>query len=102
MGHIRAACCGRTPLPLVGAGWGVGLHVGAREVRTTATSYDRAATVMATSFDRDRLLAAFDEIGRAAAAAGMRLEIAVYGGADPGLGNNFCYNTQEGGVAPHY
>ena len=77
----------------------MGVHVGAREVRTTATSSDRAATVMATSFDRDRLLAAFDEIGRAAAAAGMRLEIAVYGGSALVLASNFRYTTEDVDVA---
>jgi hypothetical protein len=36
---------------------------------------------MSKTFDRDALLGAFDKIGRAAAAAGTRLQIAVYGGS---------------------
>ena len=35
---------------------------------------------MSKTFDRDALLDAFDEIGRAAVAAGTRLQIVVYGG----------------------
>jgi hypothetical protein len=54
---------------------------------------------MAKSFDRDQLLAAFDEIGRAAAAAGTRLEIAVYGGSALILASNFRYATEDVGVA---
>jgi len=34
---------------------------------------------MTAAFDRDALLDAFDRIGRAAVAAGTRLQIAVYG-----------------------
>jgi hypothetical protein len=54
---------------------------------------------MATPFDRDQLLAAFDEIGRAAAAAGTRLEIAVYGGSALILASNFRYTTEDVDVA---
>jgi hypothetical protein len=54
---------------------------------------------MATAFDRDQLLAAFDEIGRAAATAGTRLEIAVYGGSALMLASNFRYRTEDVDVA---
>jgi hypothetical protein len=54
---------------------------------------------MAAPFDRDQLLAAFDEIGRAAAAAGTRLEIAVYGGSALMLASNFRYGTEDVDVA---
>jgi hypothetical protein len=54
---------------------------------------------MPTSFDRDQLLAAFDEIGRAAAEAGTRLEIAVYGGSAVILASNFRYTTEDVDVA---
>jgi hypothetical protein len=50
--------------------------------------------------DRDKLLAAFDEIGRAAAAAGTRLEIAVYGGFALMLASNFRFRTEDADVAP--
>jgi hypothetical protein len=36
---------------------------------------------MPRAFDRDELLAAFDEIATAAIAAGTRLDIAVFGGS---------------------
>ena len=36
---------------------------------------------MARALDRDKLLAAFDDIGRAAATAGTTLQIVVYGRA---------------------
>jgi hypothetical protein len=45
--------------------------------------------------DRDKLLAAFDEIGRAAAAAGTQLQIAVYGGSALMLASNFRFATEE-------
>ena len=51
------------------------------------------------AFDRDRLLAAFDEIGRAAAGAGTRLEIAVYGGSALILASNFRYTSNRGSRA---
>lgn len=50
---------------------------------------------MARVLDREKLLAAFDEIGRAATAAGTRLEIAVYGGSALMLASNFRYNTED-------
>jgi hypothetical protein len=50
---------------------------------------------MARALDRDKLLAAFDEIGRAAVAAGTRLEIAVYGGSALMLASNFRYGTED-------
>jgi hypothetical protein len=54
---------------------------------------------VARHLDRDKLLAAFDEIGRAAAAAGTRLEIAVYGGSALMLASNFRYRTEDVDVA---
>jgi hypothetical protein len=54
---------------------------------------------VARALDRDKLLAAFDEIGRAAAAAGTRLEIAVYGGSALMLASNFRYRTEDVDVA---
>jgi hypothetical protein len=50
---------------------------------------------MARALDRDKLLDAFDEIGRAAVAAGTRLEIAVYGGSALMLASNFRYATED-------
>jgi hypothetical protein len=50
---------------------------------------------MARALDRDKLLAAFDEIGRAAIAAGTQLEIAVYGGSALMLASNFRFNTED-------
>ena len=50
---------------------------------------------MARPLDRDKLLTAFDEIGRAAIAAGTRLEIAVYGGSALMLASNFRYSTED-------
>jgi hypothetical protein len=54
---------------------------------------------VAHALDRDKLLAAFDEIGRAAIAAGTRLEIAVYGGSALMLAGNFRYNTEDVDIA---
>jgi hypothetical protein len=54
---------------------------------------------VARALDRDKLLAAFDEIGRAAAAAKTRLEIAVYGGSALMLASNFRYDTEDVDVA---
>ena len=54
---------------------------------------------MGRALDRDGLLAAFDEIGRCAAAAGTRLEIAVYGGSALMLASNFRYATEDVGVS---
>jgi hypothetical protein len=50
---------------------------------------------MARALDRDLLVAAFDAIGHAAAAAGTRLEIAVYGGSALMLASNFRYATED-------
>lgn len=50
---------------------------------------------MARALDRDKLLAAFDEIGRAAVAAGTRLQIAVYGGSALMLASNFRFSTED-------
>jgi hypothetical protein len=54
---------------------------------------------MARALDRTLLLAAFDEIGRAAAGAGTRLEIAVYGGSALMLASNFRYATEDVDIA---
>jgi hypothetical protein len=50
---------------------------------------------MGRALDRDSLLAAFDEIGRCAAASGARLEIAVYGGSALMLSSNFRFATED-------
>jgi hypothetical protein len=50
---------------------------------------------MARSLNREKLLAAFDEIGRAAAAAGQKLQIAVYGGSALMLASKFRYSTED-------
>jgi hypothetical protein len=47
------------------------------------------------ALDRDKLLAAFDQIGQAATAAGTRLEIAVYGGSALMLASNFRFGTED-------
>lgn len=54
---------------------------------------------MALALDRENLLVAFDEIGRAAVAAGTRLEIAVYGGSALMLASNFRYATEDVDIA---
>ena len=54
---------------------------------------------MATAFDRDQLLAAFDEIGQAAIAAGARLDIAVFGGSALMLASNFRFSTEDVDIA---
>lgn len=54
---------------------------------------------MAARFNREQLLAAFDQIGRAAAGAGAKLEIAVYGGSALMLASNFRYSTQDVDIA---
>lgn len=54
---------------------------------------------MATSFDREALLDAFDEIGRAAVAAGTKLQIAVYGGSALMLASNFRFATEDVDIA---
>jgi hypothetical protein len=55
---------------------------------------------VADALDRDRLLAAFDEIGSAAAAAGTTLQIAVYGGSALMLASNFRFSTEDADVSP--
>src|SRR2546430_2230646 len=50
---------------------------------------------MARALSRDKLLDAFDEIGRAAAAVGIQLHIAVYGGSALMLASNFRFSTQD-------
>jgi hypothetical protein len=50
---------------------------------------------MAAAFDRDALLDAFDQIGRAAAQAGTKLQIAVYGGSALMLASNFRFATED-------
>jgi hypothetical protein len=54
---------------------------------------------MSKTFDRDALLDAFDEIGRAAVAAGTRLQIAVYGGSALMLASNFRFATEDVDIA---
>jgi hypothetical protein len=54
---------------------------------------------MATGFDRDQLLAAFDEIGEAAVAAHTRLDIAVFGGSALMLASNFRFSTEDVDIA---
>jgi hypothetical protein len=54
---------------------------------------------MATGFDREALLDAFDEIGRAAVAAGTKLQIAVYGGSALMLASNFRFATEDVDIA---
>lgn len=50
---------------------------------------------MAHALDRDKLLEAFDEIGRAAANAKTTLQIAVYGGSALMLASNFRFSTED-------
>jgi hypothetical protein len=54
---------------------------------------------MGAAFGRDALLDAFDPIGRAAASAGTRLQIAVYGGSALLLASNFRFATEDVGVS---
>ncbi|CAN5271494.1 hypothetical protein BH11PSE4_BH11PSE4_16190 [soil metagenome] len=54
---------------------------------------------MATGFDRDALLDAFDQIARAAVAAGTKLQIAVYGGSALMLASNFRFATEDVDIA---
>jgi hypothetical protein len=51
--------------------------------------------MMARALNREKLLHAFDEIGRAAVAAGARLQIAVYGGSALMLASNFRFATED-------
>lgn len=50
---------------------------------------------MARALNREKLLEAFDEIGRAAVAAGTRMQIAVYGGSALMLASNFRFATED-------
>ena len=50
---------------------------------------------MGAAFGRDALLDAFDQIGRAAALAGTKLRIAVYGGSALMLASNFRFATED-------
>jgi len=54
---------------------------------------------MAPTLDREKLLGAFDEIGRAAVAAGTQLQIAVYGGSALMLASNFRFATEDVNVS---
>jgi len=54
---------------------------------------------MSTAFDRDALLDAFDQIGRAAIRAGTKLQIAVYGGSALMLASNFRFATEDVDIA---
>lgn len=50
---------------------------------------------MTAAFGRDALLDAFDQIGRAAAQAGTKLQIAVYGGSALMPVSNFRFATED-------
>jgi hypothetical protein len=50
---------------------------------------------MSAAFDREALLDAFDDIGRAAVQAGTKLQIAVYGGSALMLASNFRFATED-------
>lgn len=54
---------------------------------------------MAASFDRDALLDALDEVGRAAIEAKARLDIAIYGGSALMLASNFRFGTEDVDIA---
>lgn len=54
---------------------------------------------MTAEFDRDQLLDAFDEIGHAAIAAKVYLEIAVFGGSALMLAGNFRFSTADVDIA---
>lgn len=54
---------------------------------------------MATAFDRDQLLDAFDRIGAAARQNGTVLHIAVYGGSALMLASNFRFSSEDVDVA---
>jgi hypothetical protein len=57
------------------------------------------AAIMGRALDRDKLLAAFDEIGRAAVTAGTRLCIVVFGGSALMLASNFRFATEDVDIA---
>ena len=50
-------------------------------------------------FDKEALLNALDQLGKAAVDAGQRLEIAVYGGAALMLASNFRFSTEDVDIA---
>src|SRR5256714_12223265 len=50
---------------------------------------------MNAAFDREALLDAFDQIGRAAVKAGTKLQIAVYKGSALMLASNFRFATED-------
>jgi hypothetical protein len=50
---------------------------------------------MSSAFDREALLDAFDQIGRAAVEAGTKLQIAIYGGSALMLASNFRFATED-------
>ena len=52
-----------------------------------------------TAFDRDQLLAALNEIGAAAVVAGVRLDIAMFGGSALMLAGNFRFSTEDVDIA---
>jgi hypothetical protein len=54
---------------------------------------------MSTAFTTEELRAAFDEIGRAAVAAGTSLDIAVYGGAALMLASRFRFSSEDVDIA---
>ena len=54
---------------------------------------------MAASFDREQLLDALDEVGRAVIAAKTRLDIAVYRGSALMLASNFRFATEDLDIA---
>jgi hypothetical protein len=50
---------------------------------------------VSSAFNREALLDAFDQIGRAAVLAGTKLQIAVYGGSALMLASNFRFATED-------
>jgi hypothetical protein len=54
---------------------------------------------MAANFDRKQLLDALNEVGRAAIAADVRLDIAIYGGSALMLASNFRFGTEDVDIA---
>lgn len=54
---------------------------------------------MAGALDREKLVAAFDEIGRAAVSAKTRLSIVVFGGSALMLASNFRFATEDVDIA---
>jgi hypothetical protein len=51
------------------------------------------------AFDRDHLLAALNDIGAAAVAAGARLDIAIFGGSALMFAGNFRFSTEDVDIA---